>query len=158
MRLLAVLGGGGHTTEMVHLIQLLGPEYEYGYVLLEEDVWSESRLPFPGPVFRTLRPGGQKAHNLLRDIRMTLMGTWQMLRIVRRFCPKAVVTTGAGIAITATLACKLSGVKVIFVETGSRVTALSATGKILYRLADLFLVQWEPLAEKHARAIYAGRL
>jgi UDP-N-acetylglucosamine:LPS N-acetylglucosamine transferase len=81
-----------------------------------------------------------------------------MSRIVRRFGPKAMITTGAGIAITAALACRSLGVKIIFVETGSRVTSLSTTGKILYRLADLFLVQWEPLAEKHPRAVYAGRL
>ena len=32
----SVLGGGGHTKEMLHLSHLLGPEYEYHYLLVRE--------------------------------------------------------------------------------------------------------------------------
>jgi beta-1,4-N-acetylglucosaminyltransferase len=53
---------------------------------------------------------------------------------------------------------KLLRVKVIFIETGSRIHALSTTGKIVYRFADLFLVQWPELLRACPKAIYAGRL
>jgi len=43
------------------------------------------------------------------------------------------------------------------VETGSRVRALSMTGRIVYRFADLFIVQWPQLQERYPRAVYAGR-
>jgi uncharacterized protein YqjF (DUF2071 family) len=32
------------------------------------------------------------------------------------------------------------------------------TGRIMYRWADLFFVQWPQLAETLPRAVYAGRL
>lgn len=157
MRLLVVLGEGGHTKELVKLVDLLGAEYEYGYVLVHDDELSEQKLTVPGPVFRVRRPR-DKEHRLLRDLWKTLTCFLQALRIVQRFRPKAMLSTGPGVAVPVALACKLIGVRLVFVETGSRVTALSTTGRIMYRLADLFLVQWEPLAKKYPRAVYAGRL
>ena len=56
------------------------------------------------------------------------------------------------------LAGKLVGASIAFVETGSRVTSPSLTGRIMYRLADLFFVQWPELRRVLPRAIYAGRL
>jgi UDP-N-acetylglucosamine:LPS N-acetylglucosamine transferase len=157
MKILAVLGEGGHTKEMVKLIELLGPEHEYGYVLVHDDDLSDQKLTVPGPVFRVIRPR-DKAHRLLNDARKFLVCMGQAAGIVRRFRPRAMLSTGPSVAVPVAVVCKLLGVKVIFVETGSRVTALSGTGRIMYRLADLFLVQWEPLLEKHPRAVYAGRL
>lgn len=157
MRILAVLGEGGHTKEMVHLVELLGQEYEFGYVLVADDDLSETKITVAGPVFRVIRPR-DKAHNLPNDARKVLLCAWQAWRVVGRFRPSAMIATGPSVAVPVALVCKLLGVKVIFVETGSRVTALSATGRIMYRLADLFLVQWEPLLEKYPKAVYAGRL
>jgi beta-1,4-N-acetylglucosaminyltransferase len=53
---------------------------------------------------------------------------------------------------------KLLGIRVIYIETGSRVFALSSSGKILYRFADLFFVQWSELLPLYPKAVYAGRL
>jgi beta-1,4-N-acetylglucosaminyltransferase len=38
--------------------------------------------------------------------------------------------------------------KIIFVESFCRVQSLSMTGKILYYVADRFIVQWPGLQEK----------
>ena len=37
MKLLIVLGEGGHTTEMLNLVDLLGDRYEYHYIITKED-------------------------------------------------------------------------------------------------------------------------
>lgn len=47
---------------------------------------------------------------------------------------------------------------IVYVESLARVQTLSLTGKILYRIADRFLVQWEGLREKYPRALWYGRL
>jgi UDP-N-acetylglucosamine:LPS N-acetylglucosamine transferase len=72
--------------------------------------------------------------------------------------PRAILSTGAGIAIPVSLLGRLVGLKVIHVETGSRVYTMSSTGKFMYRIANLFFVQWESLREKYPKSIYAGRL
>jgi beta-1,4-N-acetylglucosaminyltransferase len=72
--------------------------------------------------------------------------------------PKAVLSAGAGIAVPISVFARLAGVKIIHVESASRVRSLSLTGKIMYRIAHLFFVQWEPLKDRYPKAIYAGRL
>ena len=49
-------------------------------------------------------------------------------------------------------------VKVAFVESFARVQRLSLTGRLLYPVADVFLVQWPALAKQYPRARYAGIL
>ena len=157
MRLLAALGEGGHTKEILTLVDLLGDDFEYGYVIVHDDAVSESKIRRPGPVYYVLRPR-DKEHHLLKDIFKTLHSGWQSLRTLRRFHPDVVLSSGPSVAVPICVLARLLGIKVIFVETGSRVTSLSMTGRIMYRVADLFFVQWPELQEQYPQAIYAGRL
>ncbi|MFQ5645099.1 MAG: PssD/Cps14F family polysaccharide biosynthesis glycosyltransferase, partial [Thiogranum sp.] len=72
--------------------------------------------------------------------------------------PVAIVSTGGGMSIATALIGKLLGVKLIYVESGARVTSPSRTGKLLYRYADLFIVQWEPMLKHFPKAVYGGML
>jgi UDP-N-acetylglucosamine:LPS N-acetylglucosamine transferase len=75
-----------------------------------------------------------------------------------RIRPTALLTVGPSIGIVAGLAARILGVRVIFIETGSRMTTLSGTGKLMRFLANDFFVQSEQLLNKVPRAHYAGRL
>ncbi|KZK42839.1 hypothetical protein AM2_2498 [Lactococcus cremoris] len=48
--------------------------------------------------------------------------------------------------------------KVIFIESYARTETLSLTGKLVYRLSDLFIVQWPDLSKKYSKAKYYGEL
>jgi UDP-N-acetylglucosamine:LPS N-acetylglucosamine transferase len=72
--------------------------------------------------------------------------------------PDLVVTTGAEICIPICFLAKLAGKKVVFIESLCRVESLSATGRIVYPIADLFLVQWPRLAAKYRKARYEGKI
>ena len=48
--------------------------------------------------------------------------------------------------------------KVIFVESFCRVKTLSFTGKLLYPLADRFVVQWPRLVQAYPRTEYIGKI
>lgn len=157
LRVLVILGEGGHTKEMIALVDMLGGEYNYGYVMPFDDEVSEKKLTYPGKVFRVIRPR-DKVHNVFNDTLKTLRCAIQSMRATRIFRPHAVISAGPSIAVPACFVAKLMGAKVIFVETGSRITGLSTTGKIMYKFADLYFVQSEQLAEKYPRAVYAGRL
>lgn len=157
LKLLVVLGDGGHTTETCRLVDLLGPGYAYTYVVADSDHLSARRIPFPGPIHRLRRPRA-KDDMLLIAIFKTALSMLNALRVCLAVRPDAVLGTGPALMVPIAVAAKLSGSKVIFVETGSRVTQLSWTGKIMLRFADLFFVQWEPLRERYPQAIFAGRL
>ena len=88
----------------------------------------------------------------------TLISSLQALVALLRSRPRAIVSAGPGPAVPASLLAKLLGIKVIYIETGSRIFALSASGRILCRFADLFFVQWEELLPLCPKAVYAGRL
>jgi UDP-N-acetylglucosamine:LPS N-acetylglucosamine transferase len=88
----------------------------------------------------------------------TLASALQALAILMRTRPHAVISSGPGPAVPVSLLAKLLQVKVVFIETGSRVFALSSSGRIVYRFADLFFVQWPELLSICPKAVYAGRL
>lgn len=152
-----VLGEGGHTKEMLRLADLLGSDYHYSYILVRDDEVSASKITLPGPLYRVTRPR-DKEHHALGDAAKTLLCAVQSLAILLRTRPDAVLSTGPGVALPALAAAKLLRRKVIFIETGSRIHALSTTGRMVYRFADLFFVQWQELLASCPRAIYAGRL
>lgn len=157
MKLLIVLGEGGHTTELLNLVDLLGDGYDYHYIISKDDNLSTNRIRRPGPIYDLSRPRGKHTAKLTAVFRTILTGI-QSLWVLLRVWPDAIISTGPAIAVPVSISGKLLGTPIIFIETGSRVKALSLTGRIMYRWADLFFVQWPQLAEKLPRAIYAGRL
>lgn len=82
----------------------------------------------------------------------------QGLYMLLRERPKAIISTGGGMSIATALLGKLLGIKLIYVESGARVTSPSKTGKLLYKYADLFIVQWEPMLKHYPNAVYGGML
>lgn len=77
-------------------------------------------------------------------------------KIMFREKPKVVITTGALIAFPFCLYGKILGAKVIYIESFARLDDRSLTGRLVYPLADLFLVQWEPLLKLYPKAKYVG--
>jgi beta-1,4-N-acetylglucosaminyltransferase len=156
MKILVVLGDGGHSTEMLRLLELLGLNYEYSYMMSETDSISEGKITWQGPIYRVPLPLGK--HTRYRDLVRAIGPILKQLIVLLRVRPRAILSTGANIAVPISVFGRLMGVKVIHIETGSRVYTMSSTGKLMYRVAHLFLVQWESLQKDYPKAIYAGRL
>ena len=72
--------------------------------------------------------------------------------------PDYVITTGTMVAIPMALLSKIAGRKLIFIETFARVYDGTKTGKLMYKYADLFIVQWENLLKIYPKAIYGGSI
>lgn len=157
VRLLIILGGGGHTTEMLRLVDLLGADYEYHYLLVKEVNFSRDRIERKGQVHEVRRPHGRH-ESVFASIVNSIIALFQVAIILLTVRPRVVMGCGPAVSALVSVAGKLLGAKVIHIETGSRVSALSRSGKIVYNIADLFFVQWPTLKEKYPRAIYAGRL
>src|SRR3712207_4329366 len=73
-RVVIVLGEGGHATELLQLIDLLGPVYDYHYLLTKEDTQSAAKIRVLGPVHRITRPrhAPGRRYNLVRDAWLSL--------------------------------------------------------------------------------------
>jgi len=70
--------------------------------------------------------------------------------------PDYVITTGAMIVLPLALLAKLFGKKVVYIETFARVHGGTRSGKLMYKHADLFIIQWETLKEVYPNATYGG--
>lgn len=155
--LLVVLGEGGHSTEILALVDDLAAGRPLHYVVTDEDELSEGRIARPGTVHRLCRPRSKSAGSIEAAVR-TLRALVGALILARRVRPIAVLTTGPAIGVPVAVAGRLFGAEVVFVETISRITALSGTGRIMRRIADLYFVQWPGLVDSVPGAVYAGRL
>jgi UDP-N-acetylglucosamine:LPS N-acetylglucosamine transferase len=94
-----------------------------------------------GPTNRSLRA-------LLSNLRLA----W---RVVRSERPDAILSTGAALAVPFFLVGKLFGARLVYVESLTRTTDLSLTGRIVYPLTDACFVQW-PEANRRRRTRYVG--
>ncbi len=157
MDVMVILGQGGHTAQMLELVDMLGSIYDYSYLIARHDQISEGQIRIAGSVFRTVIPR-KSTSKIFETLKLSFCCSIQEFKALLKARPKVIITAGAGIAVPISIFGRLLGVKIIFIESVSRVRALSTTGKIMYHIANLFFVQWEPLKEKYSKAIYAGRL
>lgn len=70
--------------------------------------------------------------------------------------PDIVISTGALSTIPIMIIAKLFRKKVIFIESFSKISSPTITGKLAYRFANLFIIQWEDLKKYYPNAIYRG--
>jgi beta-1,4-N-acetylglucosaminyltransferase len=160
MRVLVVMGEGGHSKECLRLVDLMGEEaYRYAYILVADDHVTAAKIRVPGPIYRIVRPscGKTNTNRLMHALKFPLSAL-QAAVALRRVRPDLVLTTGPAVAVSVCVAAKLMGIDIVFVETGSRIHRLSTTGRFMRWIADLYFVQWQELLPAVPRAVFAGRL
>lgn len=84
---------------------------------------------------------------------LNLYEAWHLLRALR---PTVIFSAGAGCIVPIALVALCYRIPVIYLESMTNVETPSLTGRIMYHLADKFLVQWEDLLKTFPNAIYAG--
>ena len=97
-------------------------------------------------------------HPTNRSIRNLLLNFVLAVRLMRQLRPRAVVTTGAGVAVPFCYIGRLFGARVVFIESFSRITRPSLTARLVYPIANDFFVQWPELRSEFRRARYEGQL
>ena len=81
---------------------------------------------------------------------------WKSIEIYRKEKPDVVICTGVLAMIPICLIAKLHGKKLIYIESFAKVTSATRTGKLLYKYADQFYVQWPEMQKIYPKAIYLG--
>ncbi|KAI8997032.1 oligosaccharide biosynthesis protein Alg14-like protein [Pilobolus umbonatus] len=167
------LGSGGHTTEMLQLIQSLDPQIYNNrhYILTHTDTLSElkaidyERTRKTGTYTISKIPRAREVNQPMITVIWTMMiSILKSIKILKSINPDLILCNGPGsclpICILAYIP-RLLGIKkieIIYVESIARVHSLSFTGRLLYRFADRFLVQWPELRHLYPRSEYKGIL
>lgn len=85
-----------------------------------------------------------------------IVNSIKSLRIILKEHPEFIITTGVLAMIPLCLLVKLTGGKLIYIESFAKVNSATETGKFLYRFADQFYVQWESMKEVYPNALFHG--
>ena len=91
-----------------------------------------------------------------RNPLLLLQNFFESLSIFLKEKPRVIVSTGAGVAVPMCYIGKLFGAKIIFIESYCRITGPSFSGRVIYPISDLFLVQWKPLKKFYPNAKFLG--
>lgn len=70
--------------------------------------------------------------------------------------PDLVICTGVLSMIPICLIAKFFRRKLIYIESFAKISSPTLSGKLLYKFADQFYVQWESMLEVYPKAIYKG--
>lgn len=87
-----------------------------------------------------------------------IVQTLQVLRLFLRRRPEVVISCGAACAVAAGIVSRLLGIRFVYVETISAMQRPSLAGRICYRLAHSFYIQWPELKRFYPEANYAGNI
>ncbi|PID47486.1 MAG: oligosaccharide biosynthesis protein Alg14 [Proteobacteria bacterium] len=93
----------------------------------------------------------RKIHNIIdasADSKLRLIPlAWQLLFIMIKERPYAIISTGAAPGAVAVLIAKFLPIKTIWVDSIANVAKLSRSGEMVKHHANLVLTQWEPLSD-----------
>ena len=85
-----------------------------------------------------------------------IFNAFRSLKIYIKEKPDVVICTGVLAMIPICLIAKMGRKKLIYIESFAKVTSGTLSGKLLYKYADQFYVQWEQMLEIYPKAIYLG--
>jgi UDP-N-acetylglucosamine:LPS N-acetylglucosamine transferase len=83
---------------------------------------------------------------------------FRCLRAILKEKPDVVISTGAAPGCIAVFLGKLTGAKVVWIDSITNVEHLSLSGRLVRPFVDLFLVQWPQLAAKYRGVEYIGEV
>lgn len=85
-----------------------------------------------------------------------IVNFFESFKIFFKEKPDLVISTGALATVPICILAKVFRKKLIFIESFAKVTSPTLTGKLMYRFADQFYVQWEEMLKIYPKAIYKG--
>ncbi|KAI8466082.1 MAG: oligosaccharide biosynthesis protein Alg14-like protein [Monoraphidium minutum] len=178
VKTMVVLGSGGHTAEMLMLVERLDKAHYAPRVyvaaasdrmsghkaLTKEQAWGggdqgAARLEV---IPRSREVGQSYATSVATTLYSLAFAAW----VVLRQRPRLLLVNGPGTCIPVCAAAFLYRAlffldcRIVYVESIARVERLSLSGRILHlsRAADALFVQWPEMAARFRGTTYAGRL
>jgi len=142
---------GGHLTELLQLSSMFS---KYDSYLITEKTASNLKLKTRYKNVNYLLYG-TKDHLFSYPFKL-LFNCFKSLYLYIKIKPDFIITTGAHTAGPMCCLGKIFGSKIIYIETFANIHTRTVTGRLIYKFADLFLVQWESMLELYPKAIYKG--
>lgn len=139
---------GGHYEQLMMLKPLMD---EYDSFIVTEKTCYSAKMPEKKNYYMK-----QVNRRELMFIPNMILNCFLALGLMIKEKPNVVICTGVLAMIPLCIFCKISGGKLIFIESFAKIKNPTKTGKFLYKCADRFYIQWESLREFYPDAICLG--
>ena len=93
-----------------------------------------------------------------RNLKNLIRNTFLAVKILRKEKPDLLISSGAAVAVPFFYIAKLMGKKVIYIEVYDRIDKPTLTGRMVYPIADSFIVQWEEQKQVYKKAVNFGSI
>ena len=153
-KVLFISSTGGHLTELLQLKPLF-KKYDY-HIITEKDKANLKLKEEYGNKIDYL-PYGTRS-KIFEYIFKYFYLCIKTIILFFKIKPDYIVTTGTHTAGPMCYIAKMFGKKVIYIETIANINRKTATGRLIYPIADLFIVQWEEMKKIYPKAVYGGSI
>ncbi|MBB6450391.1 UDP-N-acetylglucosamine:LPS N-acetylglucosamine transferase [Geomicrobium halophilum] len=151
-KIMLISSVGGHLTQLMQL-QPLVEEYDYHLVTEKTEVTKKmaDRYQMSFLVYGArnylFRYFFKFSYNVFKSL---------FLFICER--PNVVITTGTHTAVPMCYIAKLFRKKVVYIESFAKTNSPTLSGRMVYPIADLFIVQWESMLTHYPKAVHGGSI
>ncbi len=143
---------GGHLTELMQLKRIFS-NYDYHIVTEKTKINLAMKKEYGNRIsFLTY---GTK-HNMITYAFIFPINCIHSLIKFIKYRPNVIVTTGAHTAVPMCYIAKLFRRKVIFIETFANIHTKTVSGRLVYPIADVFIVQWKSMLDLYPNATFGG--
>lgn len=153
-KVLFISSTGGHLNELLQLKPLFA-KYDY-HIITEKDKVTEGLKEEYGEKI-TYLPYGTRAKIFSYIFKYSYL-CLKSIYLYFKIKPKYIVTTGTHTVVPICYLGKLFGTKIIFIETFANINKKTLSGKMIYPISDLFIVQWEEMLKLYPKALLGGSI
>ena len=93
-----------------------------------------------------------------RSLKGFIINTRLAFKVLRKERPDLIISSGAAVSVPFFYVGKLLGAKCIYIEVFDRIDQSTMSGKMVYPIADKFIVQWEEMKKIYPKAINLGSI
>ncbi|MDD4734399.1 MAG: polysaccharide biosynthesis protein [Bacilli bacterium] len=151
-KILFISSCGGHLDELLQLKPMF-ENYNYHIVTEHTDSTVNLHKKFPNKVDYLVYGTRFELKKYIFKFSFNCLKTIYLFFKIR---PTVIITTGAHTAVPMCYFGKFAGAKVIFIESFANLNTKTLSGRLVYPLADKFIVQWESTQNLYKKAILGG--
>lgn len=153
-KVMFIASTGGHLDELLQLKDMFN-KYDY-HLVTEKDKTTEKLKDKYKDKISYLKYGTRSKK--LKYIFQFIYNCVFSFFLYIKYRPRYIITTGTHTAVPMCYIGKIFRSKIIYIETFANINEKTLAGKMIYPIADLFIVQWEEMLKLYPKAILGGSI
>lgn len=148
MKIGLIGSSGGHLTHLKMIEQIWKKEERFWVTFNKPDA---NALLKNEKVYYCYFPTNRNIKNLVKN-------TYLACKVLKKEKPDLLISSGAAVAVPFFYLAKLFGTKLVYIEIFDRINKATLTGRMVYPIVDLFIVQWDEMLKVYPKAKMLGSI